>query len=91
MSLIERRVRALLERVVDEHHVLAATEGRVALQLCEHATVTLAAGVQKGGGSAGLAFAFLLAAPATNVPRPGASRTSRFTLVGCSRSLICSL
>ena len=26
----------------------------------------MAAGVQKGGGSAGLAFAFLLAAPATN-------------------------
>ena len=31
------------------------------------------------------------AAPATNVPRPGASRTSRLPLDGCSRSLICSL
>mmetsp|Transcript_39565 Transcript_39565/g.77319 ORF Transcript_39565/g.77319 Transcript_39565/m.77319 type:complete len:479 (+) Transcript_39565:154-1590(+) len=38
------------------------------LQLCEHTTVTLAAGVQKAGASAGLAFALLLAAPATNLP-----------------------
>lgn len=38
------------------------------LQLCEHTTVTLAAGIQKAGGSPGLAFAFLLSAPATNVP-----------------------
>jgi len=38
------------------------------LQLCEHSTVTLAAGIQKAGGSAGLAFAFLLSAPATNLP-----------------------
>ena len=45
---------------------LATLGATIPLQLCEHATVTLAAGVQKGGGSAGLAFAFLLAAPATN-------------------------
>ena len=45
---------------------LATLAATIPLQLCEHATVTLAAGVQKGGGSAGLAFAFLLAAPATN-------------------------
>jgi len=38
------------------------------LQLCEHTTVTLAAGIQKAGGSPGLAFAFLLSAPATNLP-----------------------
>ncbi len=38
------------------------------LQLCEHSTVTLAAGVQKAGGGAGLAFALLLAAPAVNLP-----------------------
>ena len=37
------------------------------LQLCEHATVSLAAGIQRKGGSAGLAFAFLLSAPATNL------------------------
>jgi len=52
----------------------AALAGRVAvltfvlpLQLCEHATVALAAGIQKAGGSPGLAFAFLLVAPATNL------------------------
>lgn len=45
---------------------LATLVATIPLQVCEHATVTLAAGVQKGGGSAGLAFAFLLAAPATN-------------------------
>jgi uncharacterized membrane protein YraQ (UPF0718 family) len=38
------------------------------LQLCEHTTAALAAGIQKAGGSAGLAFAFLLSAPATNLP-----------------------
>jgi uncharacterized membrane protein YraQ (UPF0718 family) len=38
------------------------------LQLCEHTTATLAAGIRKAGGSPGLAFAFLLSAPATNVP-----------------------
>jgi len=38
------------------------------LQLCEHSTVALAAGIQKAGGSPGLAFAFLLSAPATNLP-----------------------
>ena len=48
---------------------LATLAATIPLQLCEHATVTLAAGVQKGGGSAGLAFAFLLAAPATNAAR----------------------
>eukprot|EP00937_MAST-01D_sp_MAST-1D-sp2_P001182 g1182.t1 len=37
------------------------------LQLCEHATVSLAAAVQKSGGSPGLAFGFLLSAPATNL------------------------
>ena len=38
------------------------------LQVCEHSTVTLAAGIQKAGGGPGLAFAFLLAAPAVNLP-----------------------
>ena len=38
------------------------------LQLCEHSTVTAAAGIQKAGGGAGLAFAFLLVAPAVNLP-----------------------
>ena len=38
------------------------------LQLCEHTTAALAAGIEKAGGSAGLAFAFLLSAPATNLP-----------------------
>ena len=37
------------------------------LQLCEHASAALAAGVQKSGGSPGLAFAFLLSAPATSL------------------------
>ena len=40
----------------------------VPLQLCEHTSVTLAAAIQKAGGSPGLAFAFLLSAPATNMP-----------------------
>jgi len=38
------------------------------LQLCEHTTAAMAAGIQKAGGSSGLAFAFLLSAPATNLP-----------------------
>jgi len=38
------------------------------LQLCEHSTVTYAALIQRAGGAPGLAFAFLLAAPATNLP-----------------------
>jgi uncharacterized membrane protein YraQ (UPF0718 family) len=38
------------------------------MQLCEHSTVTLAAAIQKAGGSPGLSFSFLLAAPATNMP-----------------------
>ena len=46
----------------------AVLASSVPLQLCEHSTVTLAAGIQKGGGGAGLAFAFLLAAPAVNLP-----------------------
>ena len=45
--------------------VLAAS---VPLQLCEHSTVTVAAGLQKAGAGPGLAFAFLLAAPAVNLP-----------------------
>jgi len=40
----------------------------VPLQLCEHTSVTLASAIQKAGGSPGLAFAFLLSAPATNLP-----------------------
>jgi uncharacterized membrane protein YraQ (UPF0718 family) len=40
----------------------------IPLQLCEHTTVALAATIQKAGGSPGLAFAFLLSAPATNLP-----------------------
>lgn len=38
------------------------------LQLCEHSTVTLAAAIPKAGGSPGLAFSFLLSAPAINMP-----------------------
>mmetsp|Transcript_38872 Transcript_38872/g.60749 ORF Transcript_38872/g.60749 Transcript_38872/m.60749 type:complete len:500 (+) Transcript_38872:97-1596(+) len=38
------------------------------LQLCEHTSVALAAAIQKAGGSPGLAFGFLLSAPATNLP-----------------------
>ena len=45
--------------------VLAAS---VPVQLCEHSTVTVAAGIQQAGGAPGLAFAFLLAAPAINLP-----------------------
>jgi len=55
------RVREFLLRI----GVLASS---LPLQLCEHTTVTLAAGVQKAGASAGLAFALLMAAPATNLP-----------------------
>jgi uncharacterized membrane protein YraQ (UPF0718 family) len=40
----------------------------IPLQFCEHTSVTLAAAIQKAGGSPGLAFAFLLSAPATNLP-----------------------
>lgn len=40
----------------------------VPLQLCEHTSVTLAAAIQKAGFSPGLAFAFLLSAPALNLP-----------------------
>lgn len=40
----------------------------VPLQLCEHTAVTLAAAIQKAGGSPGLAFGFLLSAPAINMP-----------------------
>ena len=38
------------------------------LQLCEHTTVAYAAAIQKAGAAPGLAFAFLLVAPATNLP-----------------------
>lgn len=38
------------------------------LQLCEQTTVAYAAAIQKAGGPPGLAFAFLLVAPATNLP-----------------------
>lgn len=54
-------IRPLLTRLF----ILASA---IPLQLCEHTTVTLAAGLQKAGGSPGLAFAFLLSAPATNLP-----------------------
>jgi uncharacterized membrane protein YraQ (UPF0718 family) len=37
------------------------------LQLCEHTSVAFAAAIQKAGGSPGLAFSFLLSAPATNL------------------------
>lgn len=46
---------------------LAVLTFALPLQLCEHASVTLAAGIQKAGGPPGLAFAFLLCAPATNM------------------------
>ena len=51
----------LLPRVA----VLAAA---LPLQLCEHSTVTAARAIRDAGGSPGLAFAFLLSAPATNLP-----------------------
>ena len=38
------------------------------LQLCEHVSVTVASALQQSGASAGTAFAFLLSAPATNIP-----------------------
>ena len=38
------------------------------LQICEHTTVAVASALQKAGASPGTAFAFLLAAPATNIP-----------------------
>ena len=38
------------------------------LQLCEHSSAALAAGIQEAGAGAGLAFAFLILAPATNLP-----------------------
>jgi uncharacterized protein len=38
------------------------------LQLCEHTSVTMASAIQRAGGSPGLAFAFLLSAPAINLP-----------------------
>lgn len=47
---------------------LAVLASAVPLQLCEHTSVTLAAALQKAGGSPGLAFAFLLSAPAINMP-----------------------
>lgn len=47
---------------------LAVLAASLPLQLCEHTAVTAAAAMQRAGGSAGLAFAFLLAAPATNLP-----------------------
>ena len=47
---------------------LAVLGAALPLQLCEHTTVTAAAAIQRAGGSAGLAFAFLLSAPATNFP-----------------------
>lgn len=47
---------------------LAILASAVPLQLCEHTSVTLSAAIQKAGGSPGLAFAFLLSAPATNLP-----------------------
>lgn len=39
----------------------------VPLQLCEHTSVALASAIQNAGGSPGLAFAFLLSAPAINL------------------------
>jgi uncharacterized membrane protein YraQ (UPF0718 family) len=47
---------------------LAVLVAALPLQLCEHSTVAYAAAIQKAGGPPGLAFAFLLAAPATNLP-----------------------
>lgn len=47
---------------------LAALGSAMPLQLCEHSAVAYAAAIQKAGGAPGLAFAFLLVAPATNVP-----------------------
>lgn len=55
---------ALLGSVLVRLAVLGAS---LPLQLCEYTTVTYAAAIQKAGGPPGLAFAFLLVAPATNV------------------------
>lgn len=40
----------------------------IPLQLCEHTSVTLASAIAQGGGSAGLALAFLVSGPAINMP-----------------------
>lgn len=47
---------------------LAVLGAALPLQLCEHSSVAYAAAIQKAGGAPGVAFAFLLAAPATNLP-----------------------
>ena len=62
------------------------------LQLCEHTTAALAAGIEKAGGSAGLAFAFLLSAPATNLPSlllltRTSGRYGRFTAIKVAMAL----
>ena len=56
-------------RALDCHLTLTLTTLTLTLTTrCEHSTVTYAALIQKAGGAPGLAFAFLLSAPATNLP-----------------------
>ena len=57
----------------------------IPLQLCEHTSVTVASAVQKAGGSPGLAFAFLLSAPAINLSlAPCIDSTDALHDIGCS-------
>ncbi|CAB9521347.1 permease [Seminavis robusta] len=56
---------AIIHTLLTRGTVLASA---IPLQLCEHTSVTLAAALQKAGGSPGLAFGFLLSAPAINLP-----------------------
>eukprot|EP00183_Erythrolobus_madagascarensis_P000711 CAMPEP_0185848310 /NCGR_PEP_ID=MMETSP1354-20130828/3245_1 /TAXON_ID=708628 /ORGANISM="Erythrolobus madagascarensis, Strain CCMP3276" /LENGTH=458 /DNA_ID=CAMNT_0028548697 /DNA_START=15 /DNA_END=1391 /DNA_ORIENTATION=- len=71
---------------------IAVLASALPLQLCEHTTAAVAAGIQKAGGSAGLAFAVLLSAPATNLPtlllitRKAGSR-DRFTALKVAMAL----
>lgn len=68
--------------------LLAAT---IPFQLCEHTSVALAAALQKAGCSPGLAFAFLLCAPATNLPTLlFLARASPATATAVSSSFSCA-
>lgn len=56
------------------------------LQLCEHSTVTFAAAISQAGGSLGLAFAFLLAAPSTNLASLLLLVDQQSTMIGAKRN-----
>ena len=60
MELLKGSVLAFLTRAI----LLSVA---LPLQLCEHATVAVASGLLRRGASAGLSFAFLISAPATNL------------------------